>query len=1096
MLGDINQELLVQSYELTLLKPDRTIVAYLEEAYNIVYSPQLASVDELEFKIPYKIMDGNASINNPNWELVRGDYLICLNNEQYFIIDTPQNEGNETDSKTIHCYSLEYELNKKIVRGYKADSRSLYDIANSVDEKGIPRGILNYITQLTSWSIDHIDPPLLTKFRSFDISESTALEVLINVQKTFGCLFQYDTVNKQINVHEIQNIGENKGLFITEENYIKTIGEEIKHDEIVTRLYVYGKDNLSIGAVNSTGANYIEAFDFYKNENYMTPGLITALNQYEELLIEKTGDYDEPLSTPNTIQYYLYWLTQYDEMLIAKNDEIDALEAELKVIEDNIDVAITTGQNYSALNAQKNMKEQEISAREAEKSSIKNSIQTVETSLKNLKNLLSKECNFTADQLVELDYFIREKVWSDSNYTNIKELYQEGTKVLYRSNQPPVQFSIDIIDFLRIVECQHDWNKLVLGDLINIQYTRFNLDIQVRLIAYTHDIDNNSLTIELSNKESLDNPYIYLNDLLSKAVSTSTTLDMSKYKWDKSEDNENTLRQYMINALDTAKQKVLAGKDQNIVIDEHGIHLQDATNAQEQIRMINNVIAFTKNNWQNANLAITPSGIVAESIVGNLIAGENLLIKNTNNTFTVNGTGVTIAGGSLNITGGLRESEMNPDTVEKWNTIADEAMAKLEDISDDDKLTAMEKQAIKKEWDAIVAEKSILLDQAANYGLTTPKTNYQTAFTALGTFLNNGTALASDDAVPAYLADLSSTTEITGGGSALRACFKEYYTKRTALQKAVSDKTIQAGALYNGVKIDTVNGLVATRSDNKARSVFNATEGIKLQKGNGTGNEGSWSDVIWLDNTGNANFSGVVTATEFKDKNGNSFLSSDGIKIQGGKITSITTDQLVAGTAKISAAMIESLEVGRNVTMGAGATISWNNISNRPSIPQTAADVGAISSTYIDSNNVFTGQIYAERIIGDLIKGVRLRTSNTNDYVIIENQWIGFWDINSVDAKLKIGYIEGEPSFPQIIMGAGDGSGKNIFTITKNAYGNYMKFKTSNNNELGITFCNNTMDGYTNGGGLHLYAGSGVIDFKGTVDFSKANIQGLVAKFG
>ncbi len=1078
MLGDINQELLVQSYELTLLKPDRTIVAYLEEAYNIVYSPQLASVDELEFKIPYKIMDGNASIKNPNWELVRGDYLICLNNEQYFIIDTPQNEGNEKDSKTIHCYSLEYELNKKVVRGYKADSRSLYDIANSIDEKGIPRGILNYITQLTSWSINHIDPPLLTKFRSFDISESTVLEVLINIQKTFGCLLQYDTVNKQINVHEIQNIGENKGLFITEENYIKTIGEEIKHDEIVTRLYVYGKDNLSIGAVNPTGTNYIEAFDFYKNENYMTTSLITALNQYEQLLTEKTGDYDDPLSTPNTIQYYLYWLEQYDELLTVKKDEIDALESELKVIEDNIDVAITTGQNYSALNAQKNMKEQEITVREAERDDIKNSIKAFETSLENLKELLSKESNFTAGQLVELDYFIREKVWSDSNYADIKELYQEGTKVLYRSNQPPVQFSIDIIDFLRIVECQHDWNKLVLGDLINIQYSRFNLDIQVRLIAYTHDIDNNNLTLELSNKESLDNPYIYLNDLLSKAASTSATLDMSKYKWDKSEDNENTLQQYMINALDTAKQKVLAGKDQNIVIDEHGIHLQDVTNAQEQIRMINNVIAFTKNNWQNASLAITPSGIVAESIVGNLIAGENLLIKNTNNTFTVNGTGVTIAGGSLNITGGLPESEMNPDTVEKWNTIADEAMAKLADISDDDKLTAIEKQAIKKEWDAIVAEKSILLDQATNYGLTTPKTDYQTAFTALGTFLNNGSTLASDTAVPVYLADLSSTTKTTGGGTALRACFKEYYTKRTVLQKAVSDKTIQAGALYNGVKIDTANGLVVTASNNRSRSVFNAIEGVRLQKGDGTGSGGSWSDVIWLDSAGNANFDGTVKAKDII-LNGLSVLDITKSYIKGSYIEA-------KGITVRDANNNVTFQIDNNGNVTLGGAISWGS---KPTY--TATEVGALSFsspqlTYINGSGVYTGIIVAEQITTGTLTGLTIQTAGSGNRIKLAGNGLATYNTSN---KLSGVYMDA----------VGDSSALRIFDNDVHKFSMfYGTMEGDSEQKLRITSTGCPMKISSGTNHMSIGTSGATLWLQGKVDFSAATVTNLnvVAKFG
>lgn len=102
-------------------------------------------------------------------------------------------------------------------------------------------------------------------------------------------------------------------------------------------------------------------------------------------------------------------------------------------------------------------------------------------------------------------------------------------------------------------------------------------------------------------------------------------------------------------------------------------------------------------------------------------------------------------------------------------------------------------------------------------------------------------------------------------------------------------------------------------------------------------------------------------------------------KIQSAMIENITTDQIVAGNAKISAAMIETLVVGKNVQMGENATISWSQVSNKPSIPQTASDVGALPAnspklTYIDAYGIYTGtinanQITAGTISGDLIQG-------------------------------------------------------------------------------------------------------------------------------
>lgn len=93
----------------------------------------------------------------------------------------------------------------------------------------------------------------------------------------------------------------------------------------------------------------------------------------------------------------------------------------------------------------------------------------------------------------------------------------------------------------------------------------------------------------------------------------------------------------------------------------------------------------------------------------------------------------------------------------------------------------------------------------------------------------------------------------------------------------------------------------------------------------------------------------------------------------------VYTDNLVVGNAKISTAMIETLVVGKNVQMGENAYISWNQIEDRPYIPQTASDVGALPKdspklTYIDAYGIYTGtinanQITAGTISGDLIQG-------------------------------------------------------------------------------------------------------------------------------
>lgn len=105
---------------------------------------------------------------------------------------------------------------------------------------------------------------------------------------------------------------------------------------------------------------------------------------------------------------------------------------------------------------------------------------------------------------------------------------------------------------------------------------------------------------------------------------------------------------------------------------------------------------------------------------------------------------------------------------------ADAANALLTDIASDSKLTAVEKKAVKKEWDGIIAEKATIEAQATVYAITTEKTAFTTAYNSLSTY------------VTPLLSNLDTVTNIVG--TTFRANFSNYYSKRQLLLKAISDK--------------------------------------------------------------------------------------------------------------------------------------------------------------------------------------------------------------------------------------------------------------------------------------------------------------------
>ncbi|CQR73296.1 hypothetical protein SOV_50790 [Sporomusa ovata DSM 2662] len=108
-------------------------------------------------------------------------------------------------------------------------------------------------------------------------------------------------------------------------------------------------------------------------------------------------------------------------------------------------------------------------------------------------------------------------------------------------------------------------------------------------------------------------------------------------------------------------------------------------------------------------------------------------------------------------------------------TNAATANALLADMSNDSKLTPIEKQSLQQTWSIIGSEYTLNLAQATAMGITTTKTAYTTAYTALNTY------------VPPLLTSLTTTSAIVG--TTYRANFKAYYDARTNLLNAIATAT-------------------------------------------------------------------------------------------------------------------------------------------------------------------------------------------------------------------------------------------------------------------------------------------------------------------
>jgi hypothetical protein len=189
---------------------------------------------------------------------------------------------------------------------------------------------------------------------------------------------------------------------------------------------------------------------------------------------------------------------------------------------------------------------------------------------------------------------------------------------------------------------------------------------------------------------------------------------------------------------------------------------------------------------------------INEAVIPTLSADKidtrGMLLRNTAGA-VIFGAGATVDPSvHMVVPSGWLNSNLTPSITAAQNS-ANSANALLADIASDSKLTPDEKQMIRKEWDAIYAERAGIVSQAAS--LSVVSTAYTNRMNTLGTYLSGGTSYTASSTPPSWInnTNLSVTTNIVG--STFRSNWASFYTDRQALLNAIDTATSQRAVWAN-----------------------------------------------------------------------------------------------------------------------------------------------------------------------------------------------------------------------------------------------------------------------------------------------------------
>jgi len=288
---------------------------------------------------------------------------------------------------------------------------------------------------------------------------------------------------------------------------------------------------------------------------------------------------------------------------------------------------------------------------------------------------------YLGDELyAEYRSFIREDVYHNENYISdglnnaqliehAKELRSKAEQELSKACQ--VQYTIDLPLSSIVAQKSFEYQGITVND----DYSEFKINNFVRVRIddeiFKMRISSIGFTFPVSDKieVSFTNVTNYrtgttndIKDIINKAENMATSYS---YIVTQAEKGNNAYQQFdsiKKEGLDASLMAVKAGRDHDIVIDEHGILLrrkiqETDTYSDCQMKLIDRNLVMTMDNWKTAELAIGLGmyngnpiyGIWANLLYGDLTITKELHVKNDKGSVFIDENGIEITNGNIKL---------------------------------------------------------------------------------------------------------------------------------------------------------------------------------------------------------------------------------------------------------------------------------------------------------------------------------------------------------------------------------------------------------------------------------------------------------------
>jgi len=220
-----------------ILDENYKALAIINNIINAELNQELNSIDEFSFSISY---------NDPKKEFLKNENLIQMFDTIYIIREITKIKNSSELTLEVYSEALWYDI-------------QFTDPLTVISwTKKTANQMIKDILSKTDWTIGTID---FTNSKTLTLDENNInpLSALYEVKNLFDGNLVFDTNNKTVSL--LKENEKHSGASIIYKKNIESIEAKYDTKDLTTKLYIYGKDNLSIDSINE-GKKYLENYTY------------------------------------------------------------------------------------------------------------------------------------------------------------------------------------------------------------------------------------------------------------------------------------------------------------------------------------------------------------------------------------------------------------------------------------------------------------------------------------------------------------------------------------------------------------------------------------------------------------------------------------------------------------------------------------------------------------------------------------------------------------------------------------------------------------------------------------------------------------------